>query len=124
MSSYVRNIALAMILCGITAPLCAQGVKRDPQRSETSYQINIPAGTLVQALDKLGAQARMQILYAPDLADGVKVQAINGMLTFRTALTQLLASTTLMVESVNEKTVVLKRSSGSTSSHNPGDQMQ
>jgi iron complex outermembrane receptor protein len=76
---------------------------------EKPFQISLPAGNLADALDKLGDQSGLQIMYEPALASGIRVAAVNGTLTVRDALTQLLAQTGLQADRVNDKTVVLKR---------------
>lgn len=71
-------------------------------------QLNIPAGSLANGLDKLGDQAGVQIMYEPSLARDIQVAAVTGTLTVSTALEKLLAQTGLRADRVNDKTVVLK----------------
>ncbi len=125
MSSDARSTALFLLLSvAVAAPLGAQSVEHDARSFEKPCQISIPAGTLVQALDMLGEQAQMQILYAPALADGVNVQAVSGTLTFRLALERLLDNTGLRIASVNDKTVVLLGSDATGGNLAPADQMR
>jgi len=79
------------------------------QVADKPAQISLPAGDLADALDKLGDQSGVQILYEPTLAKGIKVSAVKGTLTVGAALQQLLARTGLKADRVNENTVVLKR---------------
>ena len=79
------------------------------QIADKPVQISLPAGDLADALDKLGDQSGVQIMYQPALAKGIKVQAVSGTLTVDEALKQLLAQTGLRVNRVNDKTVVLTR---------------
>ena len=72
-------------------------------------QFSLPAGDLADALDKLGDQSGVQIMYEPALAKGIKVAAVNGTLTVGDALKQLLAPNGLRADPVNDKTVVIKR---------------
>jgi iron complex outermembrane receptor protein len=79
------------------------------QTPDRAIQISLPAGDLADALDKLGDQSGVQIMYEPALAKGIKVAAVSGTLTVGDALKQLLAQTGLKADRVNDKTVVLKR---------------
>ncbi len=79
------------------------------QVADQPVQISLPAGDLANALDKLGDQSGVQIMYEPALARGIKVQAVGGRLTVDVALKQLLAQTGLRADRVNDKTVVLRR---------------
>jgi iron complex outermembrane receptor protein len=79
------------------------------QIADRPLQINLPASDLADALDKLGDQSGVQIMYEPALAQGIKVQAVSGTLTVDDALKQLLAKTGLRADRVNDKTVVLTR---------------
>jgi iron complex outermembrane receptor protein len=78
------------------------------QTPDRLIQISLPAGDLADALDKLGDQSGVQIMYEPALAKGVKVAAVRGTLTVSEALDRLLAQTGLKATRVNDKTVVLK----------------
>lgn len=77
--------------------------------SDRPFQISIPAGNLAGALEKLGDQSGLQIMYEPEVARGIRVAAVNGTITASEALTQLLARTGLEADRVNDKTVVLRR---------------
>jgi iron complex outermembrane recepter protein len=79
------------------------------QTLEQAIQISLPAGGLADALDKLGDQSGVQIMYDPALAKGIQVAAVSGKLTISNALNQLLAKTGLKADRVNDKTVVLRR---------------
>src|SRR5688572_5617516 len=81
----------------------------------TSHEINIPAGTLASALDKLVDQAGVQIMYETRLTDGIRVTAVNGSFTFEAALARLLENTGLRADDVDARTVVLKRLNPATS---------
>jgi iron complex outermembrane recepter protein len=81
----------------------------EAQTADRALSISIPAGDLADALDKLGAQSGVQIMYEPALVAGIKVAALNGKFTVSIALTRLLAQTGINANRVNNKTVVLKR---------------
>ncbi len=82
---------------------------------EIPRQINIPAGPLADALEMLGDQSGIQIMYEPAVAEGITVTALTGKLTVKAALARLLVNTGLRADSVNNKTVVLKRADTLTS---------
>jgi len=84
-------------------------VQAAAQTTEKPVQISLPAGNLADALERLGDQSGVQIMYEPALAKGVKVAAVSGTLTVTDTLRQLLARTGLQADRVNDKTVVLKR---------------
>jgi len=54
-------------------------------------RIDLPAGSLQQALEQLADLAQLQILYDPDLLRGHDTQGLHGKLTPAKALAQLLA---------------------------------
>lgn len=90
------------VLSGLTSAVA--------QTTDQPLSISIPAGELADALDSLGEQSGVQIMYEPALAKGITVPAIGGTLSVGDALSRLLAPTGLQATRVNEKTVVLKRS--------------
>lgn len=92
-----------------STPARAQNVTIEQPR-----QIDIPAGTLIDALEKLGDQSGIQILFETSLADGLTVSGLSGTYSVRAALTQLLSNSDLTIDSVNAKTVVLKRTKDSS----------
>lgn len=101
--------ALLATLLGAMSVATVSAENKQAAVEPVSHEINIPAGPLADALEKLGDQSGVQILYEPAAADGVKVAALNGRLTVSAALSKLLANTGLQADSVNEKTIVLKR---------------
>lgn len=80
------------------------------QTHERPVQFEIAAGNLADALDVLGEQSGVQIMYEPGLVKGISVGAVRGTFTVRDALMRLLAQTALEAERVNDKTVILKHS--------------
>jgi len=104
-ASILRGSSIALLLCymlGGNNPAPAQV-------ADKPAQISLPAGDLADALDKLGDQSGVQIMYEPTLTKGIKVSAVSGTLTVGAALQQLLARTELKAGRVNEKVVVLQR---------------
>ncbi|MDY6945529.1 MAG: TonB-dependent receptor [Pseudomonadota bacterium] len=73
-------------------------------------QFSIAAGDLADALDMLGRQSGLQIMYSDSTpAREIRVAALSGRLTVDDALNQLLVDTGLEAEHVNANTVVLRR---------------
>lgn len=106
MSARVRTLGLCLSL------LCSLGSTAIAQTPEKSFEITIPAGNLAQALEKLGEQSGLQIMYEPAAARGIRVPAVNGTITVSDALAQLLGKTGLEADRVNDKTIVLRRAEG------------
>ena len=61
-----------------------------------SIAVNIPATSLGDALTHLGRQARMQILFNPELVEGKRAPALHGTLAISEALDRLLANSGLV----------------------------
>jgi hypothetical protein len=95
-------VCLLLCLLGIAVAALAQA-------PEQPVSIDIPAGDLADALDRLGEQSGTQIMYEPALAKGVRAPSISGALTVGDAMFKLLAGTGLQASRVNDRTVVLKR---------------
>jgi outer membrane receptor protein involved in Fe transport len=72
-----------------------------------THEFNIPAGTLADALETLGNQAGLQIMYEPAVAQGIRVDSVVGKMTSDEVLARLLTHTDLQAKRVNEKTIVL-----------------
>jgi iron complex outermembrane recepter protein len=106
--SALRNRLQLVFICLV---LCLLGgnMSAVAQTADKALKISIPAGDLADALDKLGAQSGVQIMYEPTLVAGIRVAAVSGRLTVSDALAKLLAQTGLNANRVNDKTVVLKR---------------
>ena len=102
-----RRLALlagTMLALHWTAPAIAQSVSP----AETSQQsISIPAGPLTQALNRLAAQAGLQILFDASLTQGKTTQGVSGTLTPAQALNALLAGTGLRAQFAGRNQVTL-----------------
>lgn len=111
MSGGVRHAvvsALLMLGAGVAWPEIAVA------QAETAKQAyNIPAGSLDSVLRQFSAQSRVQLIYASELVDGKKSTGLSGSYTTAEALRQLLRSSGLESERVNDKTVVLRRGAAS-----------
>jgi iron complex outermembrane receptor protein len=69
----------------------------------------IDPAQLADALSQFGAQSGVQVVYSPEVAQGLNVRGVSGRLTVDAALKQLLAGTGITWSYVNSDTVVLKR---------------
>ncbi len=117
----IMGLSVVMALGCACAPAgFAQGLRV----GDTPQQITIPAGSLSSALTRLVNQVGVQIMYEPALTRGFQVGAVNGKLTFDEALARLLANTGLKADSVDEKTVVLRRTESATSNASTAAEMK
>jgi iron complex outermembrane recepter protein len=74
------------------------------------HTYTIAPGNLRDALDAFAAQSNVQLVYAPELAEGKAVRGVSGRFAPADALRQLLAGTDLTWTMVNSTTFVLARS--------------
>lgn len=79
------------------------------QAAPAPQTIDIPAGSLAQALDRLGEQTGVLIIYEPGLVQGINAPGVSGQLPPAEALRRLLGTSGIQVEAVNDRTFVLKR---------------
>ncbi|MFG1391584.1 TonB-dependent siderophore receptor [Xanthobacter agilis] len=79
------------------------------QQSAVSF--SIPPSSLGAALSAFGDRANLQVLYAADLARGVRSPGVSGNLTPEQALSRLLAGTGLSYRFTNANTVTIARAS-------------
>lgn len=80
--------------------------------AEQPLRIDLPAGSLQQALEQLADLAQLQILYDPDLLRGKVTRGVHARLTPAKALAQLLASTDIAYEFTAADAVALHARSG------------
>lgn len=116
MSGFTRDfIPSIFFVLGALAGSSAVAVDANQRTTE----FNIAASELADALSQIGAQSGLQVVYAPDLAQGLKSKPLSGRLTPDAALKQLLARTGLTWSYVNSNVVVLKRAEIRTSAATP-----
>ncbi|MGO3843115.1 MAG: TonB-dependent siderophore receptor [Alcaligenes pakistanensis] len=97
----LNALALSLFLAfGLHAP--------HAQAQEAPVAISIAAQPLAAALEKLGAQAGLQIFYLPEAVKGINAPSVSGSLTADQALSRLLAGTGLEFRR-NGKNVSLSR---------------
>ena len=77
--------------------------------AEPTIQFTIPPGALDGALTTYAIQARVQLLYTPDLVVGRRSDGLTGAYTARDALDRLLAGTGLTVRQSRPGVLVLRR---------------
>ncbi|MEZ1322919.1 TonB-dependent siderophore receptor [Pseudomonas fluorescens] len=82
------------------------------QAEEVSF--NIPAQSLASALQALGTQSNMQVLYSADDVQGLRSQPVSGRLSPSQALSQMLVGTGVMFTIQGNTVTVRARSSGNS----------
>lgn len=82
------------------------------QAEEVSF--NIPAQSLASALQALGTQSNMQVLYSADDVQGLRSQPVSGRLSPSQALSQMLVGTGVMFTVQGNTVTVRARSSGNS----------
>jgi iron complex outermembrane receptor protein len=75
------------LMCGLLLPALAFA------QTPAAGEIDIPAGSLVAALDQLGHQTGMQFVYDASQLSGAQTRGVHGAQTAQQALTDLLAGT-------------------------------
>lgn len=102
-------LAMALAL-GVSQFAYAAPVSADSKTQQQDVQINIPAGSLAQALSALGNQTGLAVSYPPELAEGVNVSGLKGRFTTEEALKTLLKNTNIKAEKRGPNAYALKRS--------------
>lgn len=93
-----------MLALGATLPAAAQDVALAQTRQQS---VSVPAGPLTPALNRLAAQAGLQILFDAELAQGKTTRGVSGNLTPAEALDTVLAGTGLSARFAGGNQVVL-----------------
>jgi iron complex outermembrane recepter protein len=104
MRDFVRGLPLLLLLAMVASPSTRAA---DP--GGTIAEFHISASQLEDALSQLGAQSGLQVVYAPEVARGLKTPSVSGRLTVDAALQRLLAGSGITWSYINGDTVVLKR---------------
>lgn len=94
------GFVLRLLAVMLIAPVACLGAKQDKR------VFDVPAGAAEQALKRFSQQAGLQVVFAPDVTDGVRTPAVKGEFTPMEAVNRLLSDTGLDVI-VDEKTAVL-----------------
>jgi TonB-dependent siderophore receptor len=88
-------IAISAVCLSSITPLTAHAQPSSQQSTTTLINVNINAGSLTQALNKLARLADEALSYTPTLVEGKTTQGINGSYTLEEALKKLLLNTGL-----------------------------
>lgn len=88
--------------------MSAAGLAHAQERG-TPHDFEIPAGTLIEALDRFGEQSGLQVTYDAALLQGRRAPAVSGQLSADAALARLLRGSGLESDYVNDRSVVIKR---------------
>lgn len=103
MSKLFIRFALA---CGLLLPALAFA------QAQAAREIDIPAGSLVAALDELGHQTGMQFVYDASQLAGARTRGAHGVQTPRQALTMLLAGSDYVAHQDGSGAMVIVRKTG------------
>lgn len=96
--------------------LCASAA--EPQETNDSIELRIDAPTMMAALVQFSQQTGLQLLFPTEGATRIAAPRVQGHLTPRAALEQLLRDSGLTFEFVNARTVSVSLKTG------PADQQQ
>lgn len=108
-----RLALLASTVLALTSTVPAVAQSAAPARA-AQQSISIPAGPLTPALNRLAAQASLQILFDAELASGKTTRGVSGNLTPAQALDAVLAGTGLSARFAGGNQVVLSINTAST----------
>ena len=105
---------LCVVIGGALLPraACAQG-------ADTAIAFDIPAQPLGTALNTLAVQANLQIFFEQRPVEGLQAPAVNGTMTPRQALRELLAGTPLGFTQNSDGTLVVSPKPKSVAQHRP-----
>ena len=93
------RLALVGLVFIVTAPVWG---------GEPAYDLDIEPQPLAKALKAFAEQSGLQVVYYSELADGKQSPEVSGTMTANQAMTQLLASTDLTFDTMDEDTVVIE----------------
>ncbi len=112
---FTRIIATLLAGATIGALACPAAAAAEQVRS-----FAIPAQDLANAIEQFSRQSGRQVLFERDRAIGGRSSAVNGSLSPEQALRRLLRGTGFDFQSVNDKTIVIKPRTVSTSASYAG----
>jgi iron complex outermembrane receptor protein len=96
--SVVRSILLGSVLATVAAPAVQAAELR---------RFQIPEGAAAQALNEFSRQAGIQVIFDAAAVRHLSTRAVSGEYEVRDALTRMLASTSLLFEFVNDRTIAV-----------------
>ncbi|HBT67012.1 MAG TPA: TonB-dependent receptor, partial [Agrobacterium sp.] len=90
-----------MLASAAVATIPASALAQQTQR----IAINLPAGNMASALNRLASQSGLQMVYDASVARGLKSAPVSGTMTPAEALERLLSGTGIRYQFIGEKTV-------------------
>ncbi|MEJ0025929.1 MAG: TonB-dependent receptor [Rhizomicrobium sp.] len=109
----------ALLLSSALVGLAMLGLGGSAQAADQTYQFDIPAESLGQALTDFSRASSQQIVFSEDATNGRATKGLHGRYTAAQALAVLLAGTDLQVET-NSAGVMMVRSKNSGAASNEG----
>jgi outer-membrane receptor for ferric coprogen and ferric-rhodotorulic acid len=89
----------ARLLCGAATAVAVAAVAPGAAHAQSAIgqeaTLDIPAGSLANALAQFAAETKLQLLYSSDLVAGRTTQGVNGTMSVEAGLSRLLAGTGL-----------------------------
>jgi iron complex outermembrane receptor protein len=90
--------------------------------AQTTFQFDLPAQPLADALRSVGRITHTNVLFNPPLTDGIRAPALRGKLSVDQAFAKLLEGTSLKSKTLDDKTVTISRvAPGVGSTNAPSD---
>lgn len=111
----IFGISSPIIVSAAFLPLPAWSQADAQQQADRVLELDIPAQSLTNALRALASQSGLQMVFPTELTAGREAPTIRGQQTPRQALDLMLQGSGLEYEFINERTVTVKRASGSAS---------
>src|SRR6185437_63936 len=81
------------------------------EAADATYSFDLPEQPLADALRAIGHEAAVNIIFAPEVVDGVRSPAIHGNLTVDQAVRQALAGKNLQIRQATPSSMVIERPS-------------
>jgi iron complex outermembrane recepter protein len=112
--SFQACTAAVLLTMGTTAALAgqpggaAQASQADPERSQATYDFNLPAQALADTLRRIGQITATNILFEPDTVKDRRAQPVKGNLTTTAAIEMAVAELGLEVSQSADVVVVRK----------------
>ena len=79
------------------------------EAAEATYSFDLPEQPLADALRAIGHQTAVNIVFAPEVVDGVRSPAIHGNLTVDQAVRQALTGKNLQIRQATPSSIVIER---------------
>lgn len=109
----LRHSAIALALMAALGSLGGMTIATPASAQQTStagqQEFAIPAGSLRDALNALGQQSDMAVVFSPELVEGKTTRGVSGRYTPAGALRQLLQGTGLEAQDAGNATFTLRR---------------